>query len=230
MDRKAFYDTLRPKLGSFTEANVLGFERFMDEALRRKMPLHEFAYVLATVWWETGKTMASVKEGYYLGSKAEAFRRRLRYYPYYGRSYPQFTWERNYRKASARWNAVYAQSRWDQVDFVKNPDLILDPKYGVPLTFDGMELGWFTGKGLSDYIDDVDESDEEDFREFRNARRVVNGTDRDDEIARLALGFEKALKAARYGETSVDAPSAGHGVPLLLRIWQFFARLFFKGD
>ena len=202
MDRKAFYDHARSTLGALSTPNVTGFELFLNEGERRHEPLAKLAYVLATVWWETAKTMQPVREAYWVGNGnetiAENWRRtHLRYYPFYGRSYPQFTWEGNYKKASDIWNT---QHRGDgpMVDFVKNPDAIMNPAYGVPLTFDAMEAGWFTGKKLGDFIDDIDEGDAEDLREFINARRVVNGVDKNVEIGRLAIGFESALKAAGY--------------------------------
>jgi putative chitinase len=64
--------------------------------------------------------------------------------------------------------------------------------------FLGMEQGFYTGKSLDDYIDDIDESDDEDLREFANARRIVNGTDKQVTIGKLALRFERALKAGKY--------------------------------
>ena len=73
--------------------------------------------------------------------------------------------------------------------------MALDPIYSVKIIFDGMENGWFTTKKLDDYIDDIDEPDSEDLREFSNARRIVNGTDKASTIGKLALSFEKAIKA-----------------------------------
>lgn len=204
MDRKIFYDHLRTSLGALSSPNVVGFELFINEAERRKLPLSKFAYCLATTWWETAKTMQPVIEAYWVSphdrAKHDTYLRThkpsSRYYPFYGRSYPQWTWERNYKLATDMWNSRYRHDGEASVDFVKNPDAIMDPKYGIPLYFDGMEEGWFTGKDLADYIDDVDESDAEDLREFTAARRVVNGTDKAAEIGRLALVFEKALRAA----------------------------------
>ncbi|TJW14473.1 MAG: hypothetical protein E5W82_10885 [Mesorhizobium sp.] len=204
MDRSKFYAVMRSSIGALTTPNVMGFEQFLNAAEQRKEPLNRLAYVLATVWWETGKTMQPVREAYWVGHGneviAENWRRtHLRYYPFYGRSYPQFTWEANYRKASETWNAKY-RGNGPIVDFVKNPDSIMNPAYGVPLTFDAMEHGWFTGKSLDDYIDTMDEGDAEDFREFKAARHIVNGVDKDDEIGQIALTMEKGLKAGGYGQ------------------------------
>ena len=196
MNRKAFYDALRPTLGALTQANVVGFELVLTEAEKRDTELNHLAYILATAWWETGKTMQPVKEAYWL---SEAWRlKNLRYSPYYGRGLVQLTWEANYRKASDLYG----------VDFVANPDLVMEPAHSVAILFDGMRDGWFTGKDLDDYIDDVDESDDEDLREFANARRIVNGTDRQIEIGKLAIVFEKALKAGDYGVAPAQPESA----------------------
>lgn len=202
MDRAAFYNVVRKPLGGLTTPSVQGLELFLTEGERRQEPLQRLAYVLATVWWETSKTMQPVREAYWIGNGneaiAEAWRKKhLRYYPFYGRSYPQFTWGANYKKASDTWNTKF-RGDGPLVDFVKTPDAIMDPTYGVPLTFDAMEQGWFTGKDLADYIDTVDESDAEDLREFVRARAIVNGKDRASDIGNLALTFEKGLKAAGY--------------------------------
>lgn len=203
LNRKAFYDALRPTLGALTQANVVGFEHVLNEALSRRTPIHDLAYILATAWWESGKTMQPVREAYWL---SEAWRKKnLRYYPYYGRGLVQITWLENYQKASNLYG----------VDLVSNPDKAMDPKLSVRILFDGMDDGWFTGKALDDYIDGVDEADDEDLREYINARRIVNGTDKASEIGSLALTFERALQAARYtaqrqpDDPGVDVPETG---------------------
>lgn len=184
LNHKVFYDSIRVDLGALTTANVAGFELVLAEAKKRNTPIADLAYINATAWWESGKTMQPVREAFWL---SEAWRKKnLRYYPYYGRGLVQLTWLENYRKVGDFYG----------LDFVNNPDLVLDPQHSVNILFDGMANGWFTGKRLDDYIDDLDESDDEDLREFVNARRIVNGTDKQLEIGRLAIGFEKALRKA----------------------------------
>jgi hypothetical protein len=136
--------------------------------------------------------MHPVREAYYMGSGAEAYRRRLRYYPWYGRGLVQTTWERNYRELG------YMLNPEDTDIFIRRPDLLLEWEWALPALFVAMAAGLYTGYSLDDFLDNVDESDEEQFREYRAARRVVNGTDRADEIGWLALHFEKALRAAGY--------------------------------
>jgi putative chitinase len=205
---QAFFDIIRSGLaqaGGLTASQVAGINAILSEAERRKMPLNHAAYVLATAWWESGKTMGHVREGYYLGSKAEAFRKRLRYYPWYGRGLPQLTHKDNYLRMGKALG----------VDLVANPDLMLEPKHSIAALFTGMTLGMFTGKDLDDYIDTIDESDDEDLREFANARRIVNGTDKQVEIGKIALVFERALKIGGYGFAPVPDTVVGEVKPPL---------------
>lgn len=186
-DRARFRAALERRLNlKLTTANVVGIELILDEAERRRTPLGNLSYTFATSWWESGRTLQPVKEAFW---KSEDWRRRnLRYYPFYGRGLVQLTWEANYRKASELVGE----------NLVANPDRALDPAISVKVLFDGLERGWFTGKDLGDFIDNIDEADKEDLREYANARRVVNGTDRQVEIGKLALIFEAALKEAGY--------------------------------
>lgn len=152
------------------------------ECRKQGLLRNQTAYVLATARWETGHKMKPVREGggeKYLKSKA--------YYPFVGMGYVQLTWKRNYEKATK----VFG------VDFVVNPKLLLDPKYATPILVTGMREGWFTTRKLSDYIT-LKASD------FKGARRIVNGTDRAAEIAKLAEAYDALLLAEGYG---VDAPS-----------------------
>lgn len=154
------------------------------ECRKQGLLRNQTAYVLATARWETGRKMKPVREGggeKYLKSKA--------YYPFVGMGYVQLTWRRNYAKASK----VFG------VDFVENPKLLLDPKFATPILVTGMKEGWFTGKKLSHYIT-VSGSD------FKGARRIVNGTDRAVEIARLAEEYDALLLAEGYGVDAAAPP------------------------
>ncbi|MBW4640573.1 MAG: hypothetical protein KME05_20560 [Gloeocapsa sp. UFS-A4-WI-NPMV-4B04] len=132
----------------------------------------QIAYVLATVEHETAYTFQPVKEAFYLGNKAESFRRSLWYYPYYGRGYVQLTHDYNYQK----YNKPLG------VDLVKNPDLVMQPKTALFILIDGMAKGQFTGKRLGQYVNGSK-------TDFVEARRVVNGTDKARPIASLAQNW-----------------------------------------
>lgn len=185
MDKKKFFDSLRPHVNLTTE-NVMGLSKMIDLGLEYKEQRNQFAYILATVWWETGQRVQPIREAFWL---SESWRRKnLRYYPYYGRGLVQTTWKENYRKIG------------DMVgyDFVSDPDAIMDWKYAGKAVFEAMNSGAYTGKSLDNYIDDIDETDDEDLREYIAARRIINGTDKAKTIANLSLRFENALKAGGY--------------------------------
>lgn len=162
----------------------------------RKLPRDFAAYILATGHWETNGTLEPVREAYYLGKKAEGYRKKLRYYPWYGRGLVQLTWEVNYVKAGKRLGK----------DFTTDPDVVMDPYNAVRILVIGMEEGWFTGKKLADDLDGVDESDEEDFLEWHRSRDIVNGTDKANEIAVLAEQYDKALIEIGYDAPLAEVP------------------------
>lgn len=198
MDRKKFFDVVRAKYGPLNQKQVEGFDLILDEAVRRRTRWDNLSYILATVWHETAFTMQPIKE-----KGGEKYLRAKKYWPFFGRGYVQLTWEDNYKHASDFFG----------VDFVKDPDKVMETKYAIPILFTGMEKGWFTGKSLDDYLDGVDEDDKEDLREFSNARRIVNGTDKQVEIGQHALTFELALKTADYSNAmpleSPEKPADG---------------------
>lgn len=191
-----FYASIRPHV-SLTTQNVQGFDRVLAYAEKQKTQVNKLAYLLATAWWETNKQMWPIVEAYWL---SEDWRKRnLRYYPWHGRGLIQVTWKENYIK-------VAKMLGLPEDTFTNDPDKMLDWEYALPALFYGAETGIYTGKSLSDYIDDKDESDTEDRREYVNARRVVNGTDKAATIADLALKFEQALHFAEYGQEPAPKP------------------------
>jgi hypothetical protein len=177
MNRKAFFDNIRPFFDGFRGAlgkgQIEGLDAILDEAEKRKTPTRHLAYILASAFHETNATMQPVKEAYWL---SEAWRKRnLRYYPYYGRGLIQITWKENYKKAGDKL----------EIDLVNNPDDALDLPTSVEIMFSGMEEGWFTGKKLSDYP-----------KSYKQSRRIVNGLDKASVIAGYAERFEEAIEAA----------------------------------
>lgn len=156
----------------------LGDTRLIINACKAKGVLrNQCAYVLATAYHETAHTMKPITE---LGS--QKYLKSKKYWPFIGRGYVQITWEANYNKAGAKLG----------VDFVKNPDLLLQAKYAAPILVIGMLEGWFTGKGLGTYIT-LSKSD------FLGARRIINGTDKAALIAGYAKQYDNLLQAEAYG-------------------------------
>lgn len=174
MDRSKFYATLRARSSgvfgtSLSQSQVNGTEQILDEAQRRGTPLRHLAYILATAYHETAHTMQPVRE---MGG--EKYLRSKRYYPWVGEGLVQVTWEGNHRKFGAT-----------------APGQMMTWPIALRAIFDGMTKGMFTGKKLDDYI-------KGDRCDYVGARRIVNGTDRADDLAEYAKTFETALRAANY--------------------------------
>lgn len=151
------------------DLNLGDTQLILKESARQGLSKAHTAYVLATAYWETNRTMKPVREAYWL---SEAWRKdNLRYYPWYGRGYVQLTWEANYKLASQKTG----------VDLTTNPDNAMDSGVAAKVLVLGCKEGWFTGKKLSDYST------------YEDMRRVVNGTDRAKDIADLARQYETKL-------------------------------------
>lgn len=151
----------------------------ISECDARGVLRNQCAYVLATTYWETARTMKPVRE--YGGEK---YLKSKKYYPYVGMGYVQLTWKANYKRASDELG----------VDFLAHPKLLLEPQHAVKILVIGMIEGWFTGKKLSDYIT-LQKSN------FKQARRIINGTDKWNEIAAIAEDYDRLLIDAGYGMT-----------------------------
>jgi hypothetical protein len=134
IDRGAFFGGMRPLFGRrYQKTQVAGLDAILD-AWDSKTPngdLRWLAYMMATAFHETARTMQPVREAFWL---SEQWRKaHLRYYPYYGRGYVQLTWQANYARAGAFVGA----------DLVTSPDLALRPDYAAIIMQVGMSEGWF---------------------------------------------------------------------------------------
>lgn len=181
MNKPQFFASYRQSFGPLTQEQVGPLEYLLDQ-LDADQPasLEHAAYLLATVKHECADTYLPVKEGYWLPD-AEEWRKKLRYFPWYGRGFVQLTWERNYIRAGKELG----------LDLTTNPDVVMAQRISYQILLRGSSEGWFTEKKLSDYIrpGNID---------YRNARRVINGTDKAELIAGYARKFEAALRAAQY--------------------------------
>ena len=180
MDRKIFFDNYRTTLdkdGKFTQQEVSDIDTFLNffEKDIKKFSLKQWAYIFASVYHETAFTFHPVRES---PRASEDWRKRnLRYYPYYGRGYIQITWDYNY--------AAYQKKTG--IPLVKEPDLAMIPSTSWFILTDGFKYGVFTGKKISDYINDKK-------TDYLNARRCINGTDKAAIIKSYAETFESILK------------------------------------
>lgn len=177
--RELFLENYRKKIDvdkKLTQSEIGAISKFLDlyEASKSDFTKPQWAYIFATVFHETNGTFLPVKEAYWL---SETWRKNnLRYFPFYGRGYVQITWEGNYRKFS---NIL-------GVDFVKYPDKVMEVGNAFFILTYGFMHGSFTGKKISDYIND-------NFKEYEGARRCINGTDKASMIANYARIFEEIL-------------------------------------
>jgi hypothetical protein len=185
-DGAPFFKAVRAAFGQLTQSQVDGFGALLQAFGVARWPIAWAAYGLATSWRETAKQMQPVEEAYYLGDKAEAYRKTLRYYPWYGRVV-QCTWERNYRAADVALGLGGA--------LAADPALALKPDVSCRIMVWGMETGAFTGKKLADYLP---ASGLADVHQFANARRIINGLDAAGEIADNAMKFQAALQAGGW--------------------------------
>ena len=134
------------------------------------------AYMLATTYHETAKTMQPITE---YGSKA--YLQSKKYYPYIGRGYVQLTWDYNYKKMGSILG----------VDLYNHPELALDKVIATKIMFEGMTTGKtfkgdFTGKHLGNYFSKtVDDP--------KNARKIINGLDKAELISTYHNKFLLAL-------------------------------------
>lgn len=176
INRKTFYDTIRPFFGKITPKQLEGMEAILSkwEADNYK-DLRWLSYMLATTYHESGKTMQPVREygrgiGYPYGEVHPKTGK-----VYYGRGLVQITHDYNYLR----------MGKLLGIDLYNNPDLALDKAIAVKILFVGMIQGMFTGKSLGQYFND--ETD------WIGARKIVNGTDRAELIAGYAVHFHHAL-------------------------------------
>lgn len=186
MNRKVFFDHVRDSLfkGRMKQAQVDGLNILLDEWDETGFTNRQWlAYCLATAFHETAHTMQPIRE-YGRGKGREYGKKDPQTgQVYYGRGYVQLTWRFNYEKAS----------RALGIDFVSQPDRVMEPGIAAHILYVGCAEGWFTGKELADYINDKG-------RDYWNARRIVNGTDKAGLIADYAIRFEAALDAAYEAE------------------------------
>lgn len=179
---KESVERLQVKLADITANDSYDFtskdgviEAIKHECLIQGLALDtQKAYVLATTQWETNQTFMPVREAYWL---SENWRKKnLRYFPFYGRGFVQLTWKNNYE--------TYSQLL--DVDMVEQPDIAMQPNIALFVLIHGFKTGTFTGRKISDYINETK-------TDFIGARRCINGSDKAHEISEIAKGFLRKL-------------------------------------
>ncbi len=210
LNRTIFFNAARklPFAGSIKPEQVSGTEAILNEWERRGLvDLRWLAYMLATAYHETARTMQPIHEigqrayfdkyepgtsiGLALGNTVAGDG-----YLYRGRGYVQLTGRANYNKM----HVILG------LDLTGNPELALVPANAASIMFEGMNRGTFTGKKLADYFN-------ANLTDYVNARRIINGLDRAEMIATYARQFYTALNAAQ----AVSAQPAPPDVPPVIK-------------
>jgi len=186
-----FYKAIQDEFfnGKLSTQQYDGIEAIMERwRLSRFKDLRWLAYMLATTYHETAKTMYPIEE--YGKGKGKRYGKRIKQSGepytepdkiYYGRGYVQLTWYENYDRMGRILN----------VPLLEHPELALQPDIAADIMFEGMTKsvsfqGDFTGKCLEMYFNETKE-------DWANARRIINGLDRAELIAGYAKKFHKII-------------------------------------
>lgn len=181
--------------GGYTDTVINNLVSVLAQEI--KNPIH-FAYILATIYHETAGTFLPIEEygkgktrkygkvydlngtqvGYCNGETNKTYK--ISEYPnlYYGRGYVQLTWYDNYKRFSDLLG----------IDILTFPKKACEIDTATKITVLGMNKGLFTGYslkrafkfGLTD-------------AEWINARKIINGKDKAEKIAKEAKIFLKHL-------------------------------------
>lgn len=193
MNKHIFYNFIRMHLfkGSISAKQFDGIETLLtvfDASCIADIRWR--AYILATVYHETAKTMQPIEE--YGRGKAYDYGKKLKMSRktyvtpdklYYGRGFVQLTWYENY----ANMGKILG------LPLLEQPELLLSPAISARVMIEGMtkgksNFGDFTGKSLENYFNATT-------TDPVNARKIINGLDKAQLIAGYYETFYKAIAA-----------------------------------
>ncbi|CDN47055.1 chitinase [Neorhizobium galegae] len=198
-NRHAFFDLVRTKLfkGRLATGQVEGLTAILDgwQARVGQDEAQPLAYVLATAFHETAATMQPVRETLASSDRSAIARLEEAFAagrlgsvktPYWrldadgkswlGRGLVQLTHRRNYE----------AMSAVTGIDLVADPGRAMEMPVSVAILIEGMRRGSFTGRKLGDYFG-------RGRTDWLGARKIINGNDRAELVARHAQVFTEAL-------------------------------------
>lgn len=186
INRKEIYSNININFGKLSQSQVIGFEAVFDMwDLLKLTDVRWLAYILATVWHETNKTIQPIEE--YGKGKGRRYAKRQWYSgkPYtdittvfYGRGHTQNTWRDIYFQLSK-----VNLKGWD---FVNHPELLLQIEPSIWATFHSMIIGLYTGRKLSDCFNTT-------VNDPIKARGIINGTDKAILISGYYYKFLKSI-------------------------------------
>lgn len=194
MDKDRFYDEIRASLfsGRLSQSQVDGINAKLDAFDRFGIRDDRWkAYMLATSYHETARTMQPVEE---LGKgRGKPYGKKIKHsgepytWPdqiYYGRGDVQLTWYENYER----------MGKLLSIPLLENPDLALDLDISARIMIEGMTKGRsnrgdFTGVSLENYFNSYTDDPV-------NARKIINGLDKAKLIADYYFKFLEAIRKA----------------------------------
>jgi putative chitinase len=197
IERKLYFDNVRDALfgGALTQQQVDGQEAILTcwDTYRDGKDLRFLAYMLATTFHETAKTMTPIAEyghgeGHEYGETDSETGQ-----AYYGRGYVQLTWRDNYHRADVEIDEAFGVDP----NMEGEADNALVPKYAAAVLFLGMEQGWFRQHKLADYFNEEDDNPIE-------ARDIINGDV--DKNGPLIADYHKAFLEAVTEACADGAP------------------------
>jgi len=186
MNNAKFFAAVSSSLfgGRLTQPQVDGINALL--AASGNLPAAQVAYVLATAYHETARTMQPIAE--YGRGKGRAYGKPGRnggQIPY-GRGFVQTTWDANYERTDKE---LHLGGK-----LIANYNLLLtDTSVAAQAAVRGMVEGWYTGRKLSAYFGARNDA--------VNARRIINGTDKAQTIAGYWSSFYGAMLS------SADVPA-----------------------
>ncbi len=192
INRKTFYDKIKSNglFASIKQSQVDGINEILNawEVVTQFTDKRWLAYMLATSYHETAKTMQPIEEygkgkGRPYGSKVK--HSGIKYTTpnkiYYGRGHVQLTWFENYE----------LMGRLLCIDLLNKPELALQSSVAVKVMFEGMtrgssSIGDFTGRCLEQYFNKTT-------NDPVGARKIINGRDKATLIAGYHSKFLEAI-------------------------------------
>lgn len=175
-----FYAAIRANglFKTLTDKQVKSIDSILFECEKQGVTdLRQVAYILATPYHECyNPKHPETRLTPIIEFGGEVYLKSKKYYPYVARGFSGLTWDYNYKKEGTRLG----------LDLLNKPDLILDVPVAANSHVYCMVHGSYTGKKLSDYINDQK-------CDFLNSRRIINGTDKAELIMSYAQKFLTCL-------------------------------------
>ena len=209
MEHAKFFAAVRLPLfgGRLSTNQVNGIEAIISELEAKPLDSRWLAYMLATTYHETDKTMCAVSEN--LNYSAAGL---LATFPKYFTAAQASTYARQPQRIASRAYAnrmgnrdeasgdgwryrgrgllqITGRDNYGKYAIADDPDQALDPIKAVEILFDGLMNGRFTGRKLSDFFNAT-------ATDWISARKIINGVDRASDVAGYAKTFLNAIQGA----------------------------------